>query len=129
MLITDAVVIRENTNLKEAVNRFASCDYLICPVVNSENRFAGILKLEDIRSHIDKQNIWSIILVHDAMIPFEHPLEPSTCLREGMEAANKFNLEQIPVIEHESGKVIGIFDTRTAKRFMEQKLIGYKTKK
>ncbi|MBN1410814.1 MAG: cation:proton antiporter [Spirochaetales bacterium] len=127
LLIMDAIVIRENAKIKDAIRLFDASDFLICPVIDSENRYAGIIKLEDIRSVLDKQHAWDITLVHDAMTPLEHPLRPSSRLREGLETAEKLNLEQLPVIDNESNKVIGVFDTRDAKRFLEHKLIECKT--
>lgn len=126
LLKTDVGIIKENAKLKDVINYFNTCDNLICPVINKSNNFTGIIKLKDINRVLDKNNIWDILLAHDVMISMEHFIHPSSLLSEGLKIAKELNLEQIPVIEEDSEKFVGIFDTRDAKKYLEQKLIEFK---
>ncbi len=124
LMNTDIKVIRENETLKRVFEYFSEYDYLICPVVNSANKFIGIIRLEYIQAVINEQNVWELLLAHDVMRLVKERLYPLASLREAMQISNALGMEQIPVVEKVSEKVVGIFDVRRAHKFIEQKLIG-----
>jgi len=121
----DAAHIRENKNLKDVLDYFAATDCLICPVVNLANQFVGIIKLEYIRAILNEESAWNILLAHDVMRPLASTVSPDSSLKEAMRVAEEAGLEQMPVIEKGSKKVVGIFDIREAKKFLQQKFIEW----
>ncbi|MDP8266811.1 MAG: cation:proton antiporter [Candidatus Aceula meridiana] len=116
----DIPTVRVGDSIEKVLNYFSNYDYLICSVVDLKNKFAGIIKLEHIRAILNDRSSWKIVLAHDVMQPLAQIACPSFSLKEGMTIAQDLELEEIPVVDQSSKKIVGILDIRKAKKFLEQ---------
>ena len=123
LMETDISLMRENDDLESVFNYFAEFDFLICPVVDGNNSFVGVITLEYIRSVLNDKGSWKILLAYDVVKPFEHVVQTGDLARTAFDAADISGFKQIPVLEESSGRVVGIFDSRRAGKILEQKLI------
>ncbi len=122
---TDILLLREHDNLKKVLHYFAENDYLSYPVVDGSNRLKGVIKLDNLQGTLTEKRIWDFLLACDAMVPLEERIFPATDVREAFAVAEKYNLEEIPVVDEQSEHVVGVFSVRQAKRIINERYIEW----
>jgi NhaP-type Na+/H+ or K+/H+ antiporter len=118
----DIVLVNENEKIKKVLEHFYACDFLIYPVVNSDNRLCGIIRIGDLRTVLKESQSLNWLFAKDAAAA-GISVFTSTSLNNALVTARESFLEQIPVVEQRSQKVVGILDVHKVKKFIDQKLI------
>ena len=120
----DIVVIREKEKLSKILDFFSIYDFLVYPVVDSKNKFIGIIRLENLRSILKEQSCWDLLVAKDVVVSPEENIVPALSLNEALSRMLRMGIEQIPVIEERSMKPVGILDARKGRKIMEERLIA-----
>jgi NhaP-type Na+/H+ or K+/H+ antiporter/CBS domain-containing protein len=122
----DIILVKEDEKLKKIFEYFSHYDFLIYPVVDAANRLTGIIRLVDLRALLKDNHSWEWLLAKDVSIPAKGQVHTSTSLKDALNGARKNFVEQLPVIEENSGRAVGILDVHKVDRFIEQKMIELK---
>ncbi|MFQ5453356.1 MAG: CBS domain-containing protein, partial [Candidatus Zixiibacteriota bacterium] len=119
----DLVVLRENDKISKVFDYFSTYDFLIYPVVNKENRLLGVVRLENLRAILKEQHCWDLILARDIVFPLEKKVFESMTLKQALEKMADLKMQQIPVVERNYLKPVGIIDSGKIDKVIEEKLI------
>ncbi len=82
------------------------------PVTREENNYEGLISYPEIREVIYDPNLTRIMIAKDFVRYREARIGPGASLEEAMDKFNDLNMDSIPVVEDESGKLVGILDQR-----------------
>jgi Kef-type K+ transport system membrane component KefB/CBS domain-containing protein len=120
----DLAPVAGTAPLREVFQLFSQHDYLVYPVVAADGRMAGIISLENLKHALMDQNVWEWVVAHDVMTPPIDKVTASTPLESAMDLMNQLHLEQIPVVDDETGQQpLGLLDMRTARILVEEEVI------
>jgi len=120
----DVSPIPECATVKELVKIFASANYMVYPVVNSEEGIIGTVSLENIKDVLDNQESWAWLLASDIMEPHENYTSPSSPLCDILRSMQDLKIDQIPVVmEEDRSKPAGILDFSKAHQRIKQEMI------
>jgi len=125
----DIIVVKENETIKKVFEYFSTYDFVIYPVVDNTNRLSGIIRLMDLRAVLKEHHSWEWLVARDAATAIDGLIYTSSSLKSASITAKRNFLEQLPVVEEISGRVVGILDIHKVNKFVEQKLIELKRKK
>jgi NhaP-type Na+/H+ or K+/H+ antiporter/predicted transcriptional regulator len=125
----DVVTLREAEKVYKVFEHFSANDFFVYPVADSAGCLAGVIRLEDMRAILQEHDSWKWLVAKDVMTPFAQTIYASSSLREGLTAVRASHCEQIPVVEKNSRKTIGVFDVRKAEKFIERKMFEVSSRK
>jgi chloride channel protein, CIC family len=112
-------VVLEDANLRDLVNIIAESPRNIFPVLDTENNFKGIIRLDDVRNIIFKPDLYDTIKIPELMVSPEFIVDPDDNMEnvvEKFQKSGKFNLVVV-----KDGKYLG-FVSR-AKVFSRYRLL------
>jgi Kef-type K+ transport system membrane component KefB/CBS domain-containing protein len=124
VMVGDVAPIQGTAPLREVFRLFSEHDYLVCPVVGSGGRIAGVISLENLKHALMDQNVWEWVVAHDVMTPVVDKVTPSMPLKSAMHLMDQLHLEQVPVVDDGQEQVpIGLIDLRTARTKIKEEVI------
>jgi Kef-type K+ transport system membrane component KefB/CBS domain-containing protein len=110
--------------LWEVFQVFSEHDCLVYPVVGPDGKMTGVISLENLKHALMDQNVWEWVVAHDVMTPPVDTVAASMPLRSAMDLMGQLHLEQIPVVDDETGQIpLGLMDLRTARILVEAEVI------
>ena len=125
---TDIVPLKEGTPLAEVVQNFAEQDTLVYPVVDNEEKIAGVLTFEMLKEVLMDRDTWLWLVVGDVMQPLHERLLGEMNLAEALQDMRALQSEMLPVIDSaDSGKLLGVLDQRAARRKVSAELVRRQT--
>jgi Kef-type K+ transport system membrane component KefB/CBS domain-containing protein len=125
---TGIVPLKEGTPLAEVVQHFSEQDTLVYPVVDSEEKIAGVLTFDMLKEVLMDRDTWLWLVVGDVMQPLHERLLGKMNLAEALQDMHALQSEMLPVIESaESGKLLGVLDQRAARRKVSAELVRRQT--
>jgi len=98
--------LNPNQKLKDLVNAIQVSNRNIFPVVDEEDRFLGMVMMEDIRKIIFKQHLYNTTLVKELMIRPEVTIKQEETMNSIASKLHKTSMYNIPVLD-ETGKYLG----------------------
>ena len=91
------------------IDRFEDADLDILPVIDAENRYVGMVSLEEIFLATQSTNAQALLLTADLMRTDVTPLGPDDGLDRAMELFAESDLLALPVVDEAQGKrVVGV---------------------
>jgi Kef-type K+ transport system membrane component KefB/CBS domain-containing protein len=125
---TGIVPLKEGTPLAEVVQHFSEQDTLVYPVVDREEKIAGVLTFDMLKEVLMDRDTWLWLVVGDVMQPLHERLLGEMNLAEALQDMHALQSEMLPVIESaESGKLLGVLDQRAARRKVSAELVRRQT--
>ena len=107
----NVITLNESDPIAKAAQMFFKHDYLVYPVVDRQNRMAGVLSLQNLKDVLSNPDSWAWLLVSDVMIPIQYKVFSSSALKEVLEQLYELNIDQVPVVSAGNGDVpIGFID-------------------
>lgn len=105
MIENDFVIMRPDQSLRDLTNAITTSSRNIFPVVDEKNRFAGMIRMDDIREIIFKSELYDTLKVHELMVKPEVVIEHD----EPMEKiAQKFNISgKYNIVVLKDGQYLG----------------------
>jgi len=119
----DIIIVKENEKISKVFEYFSNYDFLVYPVVGTGNRLAGIIRLGDLRTILQEHHSWELILAKDAAVSITQRIYVLSSLNEALGIMKEGGLEQMPVVEENSEKVVGLLDAHKAEKFVEQRFL------
>lgn len=120
----DIEPVPECATIKELVKTFASANYAIFPVVNSDENIIGTVSLENIKDVLDNQESWAWLLASDIMEPYASSTSPTSPLCDILKKMQDLKIDQLPVVkEEDKSKPAGILDFARAHQRIKQEMI------
>jgi NhaP-type Na+/H+ or K+/H+ antiporter len=123
VMYRDVIIIRADEKVRRVVEYFAGNDFVLYPVIDASNALSGIIRLDNLQHLLASQETWEWLVAKDVATPLPHKIFSTSPLSEALTIMQAARLEQIPVIEEDSGKVVGMLDAHHAEKLIEQKLI------
>ena len=100
--------IRENTTVPEIAERFLGSANNFLPVVDAEQRFVGLVALQDLKEHLNAGHEMSAVIAMDVMRAVPPCLLPRQKLLEALPILLASELQNVPVINTKEGmKLVG----------------------
>ncbi|MDF7806965.1 cation:proton antiporter [Pontiellaceae bacterium B12219] len=122
------VPLEEGTPLETVVQRFATQDTFVYPVVSNEGKIIGVLTFEMLKELLTDRDTWQWLVVGDVMQPLRHRLASAMNLAEALHEMNNNQVEALPVVETlDGGKLVGVLDVRAARRKVNAELVKRKS--
>ena len=107
----NVITLNESDPIAKAAQMFFKHDYLVYPVVDRQQRMAGVLSLQNLKDVLSNPDSWAWLLVSDVMIPIQYKVFSSSALKEVLEQLYELNIDQVPVVSAGNGDVpIGFID-------------------
>ena len=119
----DLILVRYDDNLSRVFDFFSTYDFLVYPVVDRNNKLIGIIEIENLRTVLKEQHCWDLILAKDVVSHLKENVFTSMTLKCAMDKMAESGMQQIPVVERDRLKPVGILDARKAKKTVKEKLI------
>jgi Kef-type K+ transport system membrane component KefB len=120
---SDIYPLQLTDNIAHAMERFAKSEDLACPVVDTAGKLTGMLTLSHLRDVFLERDCWSWMLVADVVQYTSDVVYDKTPLAQVLELMEKTGLEQVPVVEQNSTRPVGMLDMRMARQRVEQQLL------
>ena len=116
--------IPESMPLSEFVTYVTNSRFTHFPVVDEEERFHGIISIHDLREVLLERESWPYLLVSELADTDVMTVRPSDTLYDAMEEISTRGLEQIPVVEADSARVIGMLRRADLQNFYQKRLLA-----
>jgi Kef-type K+ transport system membrane component KefB/CBS domain-containing protein len=112
----DVITLNESDPIAKAAQMFFKHDYLVYPVVDRQQRMAGVLSLQNLKDVLSNPDSWAWLLVSDVMTPVQYQVFSSSPLKEVLEQMYELNIDQVPVVTAGNGDVpVGLLDRANVK--------------
>ncbi len=119
--------VPESMPLREILRLLPETRQNYFPVVNGENRLAGIFSTDDVRSYLYDESIWQLAVARDIMTTKLVSLAPDDDLNTAMRRFTELNLDELPVLEGaDSGKLLGMLRRKDAIAVYNRRLLEKK---
>jgi NhaP-type Na+/H+ or K+/H+ antiporter/CBS domain-containing protein len=121
VMVPDVPLIGENENLKTVLQSFSENDFITCPIVNTHGALVGVIRLEDLRPILINRQAWEWITAGDVCSCLTIVPHPGSSLGDVLEAMDKEQLGDMPVIDPASDRVVGLLSREKINRFIQEK--------
>jgi CIC family chloride channel protein len=105
---TDIVSVPQNMPFHEIIDLIPRTVQTVFPVVDAEGRFCGLFGLADVRRFLAQHGTNRIIIAGDVMAEDVEPIRKDADLSEIMARFARVKYEELPLVEAESRRVIGM---------------------
>ncbi len=114
VLIPEANPVSESLSLSEVIRKFSDNDYLVCPVVNANDKLTGVISMNTIKTLLVDRESWQWLVASDVMEPVS--MDSIACsgkpLAEVIDFMQEVHLDQLPVIDSfENKHPMGMLDS------------------
>ena len=117
----DIIAVCETGTLKDVLHAFAESDFITCPVVSSDGKLAGIIRIEDLRPFLVNQHGVEWLIADDIYYPFHSIPQTGSSLADALEIMVTEHLHEIPVVESRTRRVVGLLNHEKAERYIKEK--------
>ena len=102
--------IREDTRLRQLINVLQKSKHSTFPVMDNQNRLAGMLSLKDFREIVFEDSLFDIVIARDIATVPAISVTPDDNLATSLQLINQNGIEHLPVIRGADGheEVVGI---------------------
>ena len=115
--------IKEGLPLDDIINIFSTTDGLYYPVIDEQSKLKGIISISSIKETFAHQNVTGWLLACDIAQPVLDKTTEDTPLAEALERIQKYDLDFLPVVSDENGKLAGVLDAKTVNRKISAEII------
>jgi Kef-type K+ transport system membrane component KefB len=122
---TAVPVIDAAMPLSDVIRVVGSTDSPCYPVVDSDNKLAGLVTLNDIRNTFATQELNEWLIALDIVEPVSDTLRPNIPLSDALDEAKKLDTDFLPVTAAEDTKrYLGILDVRAVHRRVSTEVLA-----
>jgi CIC family chloride channel protein len=101
--------VPESMSLREIVRLLPDTRQNYFPVLDADNRLAGVFSTDDVRSYLYDDTIWQLADARDVMATRLVSVTPDDDLNTAMKRFTELNLDEIPVLDsNDGGKLLGM---------------------
>ncbi|MBU2458705.1 MAG: cation:proton antiporter [Planctomycetes bacterium] len=115
--------IKEGLPLDDIINIFSTTDGLYYPVIDEQSKLKGIISISSIKETFAHQNVTGWLLACDIAQPVLDKTTEDAPLAEALERIQKYDLDFLPVVSDENGKLAGVLDAKTVNRKISAEII------
>jgi CIC family chloride channel protein len=117
------VTISEGTRLGEVIGRLKTQNISYLHVVNKEEELTGIISFRDIRSALQEEGLSDLVIARDVATKNIITIRPSDSILLALQEMGGRGISQLPVVEEETGKVIGTVSQRDVMAAYEKAIL------
>jgi Kef-type K+ transport system membrane component KefB/predicted transcriptional regulator len=114
--------ITQGTPLTHIFQIFSVHDYVMYPVVGTQNELKGVLSLDGLKGIVVSPETWDWVLAADVMTPAKNTVMPDMKLADALEFMRDRSLEEVPVVDAEM-KILGMLDDRAVRIRVNEEVI------
>jgi NhaP-type Na+/H+ or K+/H+ antiporter/CBS domain-containing protein len=118
---SDIIVVRETQTLRDVFRAFSESDFIICPIINSDDHFAGIICMDDLRPLLLSHHTHEWLIAGDVCRTLQNIPKTDSFLDSSLRIMSDANLHEIPVIEPRTQKVVGLLNYEKTQRYIKEK--------
>jgi CIC family chloride channel protein len=105
---TDPTIIRQGASFAQVREQVLGSRHHVFPVVDGDERFRGVITLDALRPFLFEEGLEGVVIATDLAVECPEALGPDDDLQSARESFVQSVLDELPVVEPESGAVIGI---------------------
>jgi Kef-type K+ transport system membrane component KefB len=106
-----------------AVQRFSHAEYLAYPVVDANQKLAGMLTLTHLKDLLMDSDCWEWMVVQDILTPDIHAIEEAASLKQAMTIFEETGIEQVVVVDKNEVPT-GILELRQIRKLVERERLS-----
>lgn len=125
--INDIRPLKLTDQLSQALKKFVGSENFAFPVVDEKGTFSGMLTLGHLREILLETDCWEWMVVADVLVEDKQFLLESSPLSEALRQMTDVGAEQLTVVSQQDNRVVGILDTRHARKVVQQEMIRLQT--
>lgn len=116
--------VSESMSLETILKLLPASKQRYFPVVNRDGQFVGIFSMDDVRSFLYDQSLWSLAVARDIMTTTIMTVRPDDDLNTAMRRFTEVNLDEIPVVKQDDPtQLLGMLQRRDAIAVYNQRLL------
>ncbi len=123
----DVIAVGEAQKVSAVLRAFADSEFVTCPIVDSHDALVGIVCLDDLRVILLEHRMWEFLIAHDVCRRLDSAPHPAASLSEALPVLRAAGLQQMPVVEPDTGRVVGILDREKAERHVREQWLELQT--
>jgi NhaP-type Na+/H+ or K+/H+ antiporter len=117
----DIIAVYETKTIKDVLHAFAESDFITCPVVSSDGKLTGIIRIEDLRPFLVSHHGAEWLIADDIYYPFNNIPQTGSSLADALRIMVTERLHEIPVVEPNTSRVVGLVNREKAERYIKEK--------
>jgi Kef-type K+ transport system membrane component KefB len=121
--VTSIEPLRLTDRVAVAVQRFSLGEYMAYPVVDANNKLAGMLTLTHLKDILMDSDCWDWLVVQDIVAPKIDSVEETATLKKAMTIFEETGVEQLVVIGKDDHPG-GILDMRQIRKVVERERLN-----
>lgn len=118
---SDIIAVRENETLRDVFHAFAESEFITCPIIDSDGRFAGIICMDDLRPLLLSHHTLEWLIAGDSCRRFRSVPDPDSSLSDSLHIMAYEHLREIPVVELRTHRVVGLLNYEKTQRYVKEK--------
>jgi CBS domain-containing protein len=122
----DIITVRETETLSAVFKAFAESEFTICPIIDVHESFQGIICLEYLRPVLAERDEWEWLIAGDVYRSLGIIPSPNSSLADVLCVMNREDLPEIPVVEPETQRVVGLLNRQKIERTITEKWLEMK---
>lgn len=122
----DIIVVRKTDTLSIVFKAFSESEFTICPIIDTNEMFQGIICIDDLRPILVGRDEWEWLIAGDVYRPIEIVPSPHSSLSNVLSAIKSNDLPEIPIVDENTQRVVGILSRRKIERTITEKWMEMK---
>ncbi|MDZ7722571.1 MAG: CBS domain-containing protein [candidate division KSB1 bacterium] len=92
------------------------------PVVDAEDRLAGVIGVEELRNLILKEQTWDWLVAEDVLVKPRATLHPGQSVKESLGTLDQLDISEVPVVD-DDGQYLGNVHRSGMREMINNRLI------
>ncbi len=123
IMTVDVETINEEARLSDVLDAFKNSTHVFFPVVSRDGTYLGTISIEDIRPILmEEMELDPLVVARDIANRSTPTVDPNDSLRDAYELMRAKGIERLPVVDKNTGKLVGILTYRDLIRFLERQV-------
>jgi len=118
---SDIIAVQETETLRDVFHAFSESDFIVCPIINSDGHFMGMVCMDDIRPLLLSHHTLEWLIAGDICRPLGRIANPCSFLSDALHIMTDEHLHEIPVVEPRTSKVVGLLNYEKTQRYVKEK--------
>ena len=117
--------VTDHDNLRQVLHTFAGCRNETLPVLDTHGVLLGLIHLADLKPVLTSTKLWQGLLARDVMRAVPGVVQEEASLLEAKDAFDTSGGEILPVVEENSGCLVGIVERHALTQVIEEKTLEW----
>ena len=116
--------IPANASFSEIMSFISHCRFNNFPVTGADNHYEGMISYPELREVIYDPSLSHIMIALDFVRGKDIQISPESSLFDALEKFNHYNTDCLPVVDHKTGRLLGLLEQREVIRLCGKNRTG-----